>query len=36
MHGQAVGAEILWVLVESAAIVAVAAPIALRMYHQER
>ena len=36
MHGQAVGAEILWILVESAAIVAVAAPIALRMYHQER
>jgi ABC-2 type transport system permease protein len=36
MHGQDVGADILWVLAASAAIVLVAAPIALRMYHQER
>jgi ABC-2 type transport system permease protein len=36
MHGQDVGADVLWVLVAAAAIVAVAAPIALRMYHQER
>jgi ABC-2 type transport system permease protein len=36
MHGQDVGADVLWVLVASAAIVAVAAPIALRLYHQER
>jgi ABC-2 type transport system permease protein len=36
MHGQDVASDILWVLLASAAIVAVAAPIALRMYHQER
>jgi ABC-2 type transport system permease protein len=36
MHGQAVTADILWVLGESAVIVLFAAPIALRMYHQER
>ncbi|MGE0551701.1 MAG: ABC transporter permease, partial [Kofleriaceae bacterium] len=36
MHGQPVGSDVFWVLVSSAAIVAVAAPIALRMYHQER
>jgi ABC-2 type transport system permease protein len=36
MHGTPVGSDILWVLVASAAIVLVAAPIALRMYHQER
>jgi ABC-2 type transport system permease protein len=36
MHGQDVGTDILWVLAASAAIVAVAAPIALRMYHRER
>jgi ABC-2 type transport system permease protein len=36
MHGTEVGSDILWVLVASAAIVLVAAPIALRMYHQER
>jgi ABC-2 type transport system permease protein len=36
MHGQNVGADIFWVLVASTLIVAVAAPIALRMYHQER
>jgi ABC-2 type transport system permease protein len=36
MHGQPVGADIAWVLVASAAIVLVAAPIALRMYHRER
>ena len=36
MHGQPVGSDTLWVLVASAVIVLVAAPIALRMYHQER
>jgi ABC-2 type transport system permease protein len=36
MHGQPVTGDIIWVLVASAAIVAVAAPIALRMYHRER
>jgi len=36
MHGKDVGADILWVLVASAVIVLVAAPIALRMYHKER
>jgi ABC-2 type transport system permease protein len=36
MHGTPVGADVLWVLVAAAAIVAVAAPIALRMYHSER
>ena len=36
MHGKDVGADVLWVLLASAVIVAVAAPIALRMYHQER
>ncbi len=36
MHGTAVGADVLWVLVASAVIVLVAAPIALRMYHKER
>jgi ABC-2 type transport system permease protein len=36
MHGVPVGTDILWVLLASVAIVCVAAPIALRMYHQER
>jgi ABC-2 type transport system permease protein len=36
MHGRPVTADVLWVLAASAAIVLVAAPIALRMYHQER
>jgi ABC-2 type transport system permease protein len=36
MHGKDVGSDIIWVLVASATIVAVAAPIALRMYHKER
>jgi len=36
IHGQEVGDDILWVLVASAAIVAVAAPVAMRMYHKER
>jgi ABC-2 type transport system permease protein len=36
MHGQAVTADVLWVLAASAVIVVVAAPVALRMYHQER
>jgi ABC-2 type transport system permease protein len=36
MHGTPVMSDVLWVLVASAAIVLVAAPIALRMYHRER
>jgi len=36
MHGGSVTSDVLWVLAASAAIVVVAAPIALRMYHQER
>ncbi len=36
MHGQNVNGDVMWVLVASAAIVLVFAPIALRMYHQER
>ncbi len=36
MHGQGVGSDVVWVLVASAAIVAVSAPIALRLYHRER
>jgi ABC-2 type transport system permease protein len=36
MHGTDVMADVVWVLVASALIVAVSAPIAMRMYHQER
>jgi ABC-2 type transport system permease protein len=36
MHGQPVTGDVLWVLAAAAVIVLVAAPIALRMYHQER
>jgi ABC-2 type transport system permease protein len=36
MHGTNVSGDVLWVLAASAVIVLVAAPIALRMYHQER
>jgi ABC-2 type transport system permease protein len=36
MHGQPVGSDIIWVLVASAVIVAVSAPIALRLYYKER
>lgn len=36
MHGQPVAADVAWVLGASAVIVLVAAPIALRMYRQER
>ncbi|MES1172329.1 MAG: ABC transporter permease [Bacteroidota bacterium] len=36
MHGTDAFSDIVWVLVASAVIVIVAAPIALRMYHQER
>ena len=36
MHGTEVGSDIVWVLFASAVIVLVAAPIALRMYYQER
>jgi ABC-2 type transport system permease protein len=36
MHGQPVGAAVFWVLLASALIVLVAAPIAMRMYRKER
>jgi ABC-2 type transport system permease protein len=36
MHGSDVTGDVLWVLMASAAIVAISAPIAMRMYHQER
>jgi ABC-2 type transport system permease protein len=36
MHGQPVGSDVAWVLVASALIVAVASPIAMRMYRKER
>ena len=36
MHGEAVGTDVLWVVGESIALVAVAAPIAMRMYRRER
>jgi len=36
MHGTPAAAEVLWVLLAAAAIVAVSAPVALRMYHSER
>jgi ABC-2 type transport system permease protein len=36
MHGKDVGPDIVWVLAASALIVAVAAPVALRMYYKER
>jgi ABC-2 type transport system permease protein len=36
MHGTDVATEVAWVVVASAVIVAISAPIALRLYHQER
>jgi ABC-2 type transport system permease protein len=36
MHGTDVSADVLWVLITSAVIVSISAPIAMRMYHQER
>jgi ABC-2 type transport system permease protein len=36
MHGTDVGADVAWVLVASAAIVLVSAPVALKMYYRER
>jgi ABC-2 type transport system permease protein len=36
MHGEPAGADVVWVLVASAAIVAVAWPIAMRLYRHER
>jgi ABC-2 type transport system permease protein len=36
IHGQDVGGDIVWVLVASAVIAAVASPVAMRMYHRER
>jgi len=36
MHGTPVGGDVLWVIVASALITGVAAPVAMRMYHRER
>lgn len=36
MHGEPVGGDVLWVLGTSAVVVAIFAPIALRLYHAER
>jgi ABC-2 type transport system permease protein len=36
MHGRPAGTDVLWVLLASAVIVAIAAPIAMRMYRKER
>jgi ABC-2 type transport system permease protein len=36
MHGTEVTTDVAWVLAASAVIVGISAPIALRMYHQER
>jgi ABC-2 type transport system permease protein len=36
MHGEPAGTDVLWVLLASAVIVVVAAPIAMRMYRKER
>jgi ABC-2 type transport system permease protein len=36
VHGQDVAGEVVWVLVASAVLVVVFAPIAMRMYHRER
>jgi ABC-2 type transport system permease protein len=36
MHGQPAGADVTWVLIASAVIVACALPVAMRLYHKER
>ena len=36
MHGEAAGTDVAWVLLASAAIVLIAAPVAMRMYRKER
>ena len=36
MHGNAALGDVLWVLAASAVVVAVSAPVAMRLYHQER
>jgi ABC-2 type transport system permease protein len=36
MHGNVAASNVVWVLVASAAITAVFAPLAMRMYHKER
>ena len=36
MHGTPASADVMWVLISSAAIVAVAAPVAMRLYRKER
>jgi ABC-2 type transport system permease protein len=36
MHGRPAGSDVMWVLLASAAIVIVAAPVAMRLYRKER
>jgi hypothetical protein len=36
MHGTPVAADVLWVLVATAGLTAIGAPLALRMYRRER
>ena len=36
MHGQPAGGDVIWVLIASAVIIAIAAPVAMRLYHKER
>jgi ABC-2 type transport system permease protein len=36
MHGEPAAADVVWTLIASAVIVAVAAPVAMRLYHKER
>jgi ABC-2 type transport system permease protein len=36
MHGKPVGSDVTWVLISSAVIVLVAAPLAMRLYRKER
>jgi ABC-2 type transport system permease protein len=36
MHGNVATSDVVWVLVASAVITAIFAPIAMRMYHRER
>jgi ABC-2 type transport system permease protein len=36
MHGNVQSSDVVWVLIASAVITAVFAPLAMRMYHRER
>ncbi len=36
MHGNVVGSDVLWVVVASAIVTAVFAPVAMRLYYKER